>query len=91
VVHSFDDCLSDERDKIKVSECYANLIDEFHWLSGVYGDYEETAQITILEPGDVIDIPRGLRHAMYGLLDTSIIEVSTEHFDDDSIRILKGD
>ena len=45
----------------------------------------------ILEPGDTFHIYRGLRHQMYALQDTELFEFSTQHFDEDSYRIKKGD
>jgi quercetin dioxygenase-like cupin family protein len=49
------------------------------------------AERTVLEPGDVFHVPPGMRHQMTGLLDTEMFEFSTEHFEDDSYRVLKGD
>lgn len=43
----------------------------------------------ILRPGDSFHIPVGLRHTAYGLLDSYIFEFSTQHFDEDSIRIIR--
>ena len=38
--------------------------------------------------GDVLEIPKGLKHQFTGLSEKSeIFEVSTQHFDDDSIYI----
>ena len=45
---------------------------------------------SIVEPGDVFHIPRGLRHRMTGMTDCLFIEVSTQHFEEDSIRLVKG-
>jgi mannose-6-phosphate isomerase-like protein (cupin superfamily) len=45
----------------------------------------------ILEKGDKFHIYRGLRHQMTALEDTELFEFSTQHFDDDSIRIIPGD
>jgi len=45
----------------------------------------------VLDAGDSFHIPIGRRHTLYGLLDSHITEFSTEHFDEDSIRILHGD
>jgi mannose-6-phosphate isomerase-like protein (cupin superfamily) len=45
----------------------------------------------ILYPGDVIEIPVGLRHQMFSLTGGELIEISTEHFEDDSYRVIKGD
>jgi mannose-6-phosphate isomerase-like protein (cupin superfamily) len=48
-------------------------------------------QQIVLDVGDSFHIPIGRRHTLYGLLDSHIIEFSTEHFDEDSYRILRGD
>lgn len=43
-------------------------------------------------PGDVLEIEPGLRHQFGGIDPVSeIMEFSTQHFEDDSIRIEKGD
>lgn len=47
--------------------------------------------ITILESGDTFYVPTGMRHMMEGLEDTEMFEFSTQHFDNDSYRIIKGD
>jgi hypothetical protein len=44
-----------------------------------------------LGPGDNFHIPRGLRHQVIALEDTELFEFSTQHFDEDSIRVHKGD
>jgi|TARA_Y100000310_G_scaffold71486_1_gene67313 quercetin dioxygenase-like cupin family protein len=49
------------------------------------------AQEVILEKGDNFHVYRGLRHQMLALEDTELFEFSTQHFDEDSYRILKGD
>ncbi len=45
----------------------------------------------ILEPGDNFWVHTGLYHQMEGLEDTEMFEFSTEHFDEDSYRVIKGD
>jgi quercetin dioxygenase-like cupin family protein len=45
----------------------------------------------ILNKGDKFHVYRGLRHQMIALEDTELFEFSTQHFDEDSYRILKGD
>jgi len=47
--------------------------------------------LTILEPGDCFYVPPGLRHQMRGIEDSLMIEFSTEHFEEDSYRVVKGD
>jgi mannose-6-phosphate isomerase-like protein (cupin superfamily) len=45
----------------------------------------------VLNKGDHFHIPVGLVHQMRAIEDTELFEFSTQHFDEDSIRILKGD
>ena len=40
-------------------------------------------------PGDKKEIPVGLIHQVFALQDSTIIEFSTQHFDEDTIRISK--
>lgn len=54
-------------------------------------DNIKTCNEIILEPGDNFHISTGLRHQMQALEDTELFEFSTQHFDEDSYRILKGD
>ena len=49
------------------------------------------SQGIILEPGDCFDVPPGTIHQMTGELDSYLFEFSTQHFDEDSIRVVKGD
>jgi len=51
----------------------------------------ENAKETILEPGQNFYVYTGLRHQMIALEDSELFEFSTQHFDSDSYRILKGD
>ncbi len=48
--------------------------------------YEET-----LDVGNIVNIPPGLPHQLECIEEGVIFEVSTQHFDDDSYRIFKGD
>lgn len=86
-----------EKDK-KVSWHYHILKDEtFYVQSGSiilkYSDNDdlETASEIILNSGDSFHIYRGLRHRMIALENTELFEFSTEHFDSDSYRLIKGD
>ena len=58
-----------------------------------YSDYENiaTAKEIILSSGDNFHVYRGLKHQMIALEDTELFEFSTQHFDSDSYRIMKGD
>ena len=51
----------------------------------------EKAKEIILTKGDNFHVYRGLRHQMIALEDTELFEFSTQHFDEDSHRIIKGD
>jgi mannose-6-phosphate isomerase-like protein (cupin superfamily) len=44
-----------------------------------------------LSPGECMDIPPGLVHQMEALEDAELYEFSTQHFDSDSHRLVKGD
>ena len=50
-----------------------------------------SAEQVVLEKGDTFHVYRGLRHQMIALQDTELFEFSTQHFDEDSYRIEKGD
>jgi|TARA_R100000005_G_C4929445_1_gene159124 quercetin dioxygenase-like cupin family protein len=58
-----------------------------------YSDRDDidSAEETILTPGDNFHVYRGLRHQMIALEDSEVFEFSTEHFDTDSHRLIKGD
>jgi mannose-6-phosphate isomerase-like protein (cupin superfamily) len=82
----------------KCSWHYHNKKDEvFYVHSGslyVYwseSDDFEMSHVTVLNSGDKFHVPTGVRHRMEALDDTLMFEFSTEHFDEDSIRILRGD
>ena len=47
--------------------------------------------VKILEAGDYFLIVPGLAHMIEAEMDSEIIEFSTQHFEEDSYRILKGD
>jgi quercetin dioxygenase-like cupin family protein len=77
---------------------YHKVKDEtFYLQSGkillFYGNDDDLglAKNKILEPGDNFHIPIGLRHQMVAILDSELFEFSTQHFDSDSVRVIKGD
>ena len=53
-------------------------------------DDVEQAEELILNAGDNFHVYRGLRHQMIALEDSELFEFSTQHFDSDSYRIIKG-
>ena len=82
----------------KCSWHYHKLKDEtFYIQSGKillkYSDGDEMAYADeiILNRGDKFHIYRNLRHQMFALEDTELFEFSTQHFEEDSYRLLKGD
>jgi len=58
-----------------------------------YSDEDDigAAMELILGPGDNFHVYRGLRHRMIALEDSEIFEFSTQHFDEDSHRLIRGD
>ena len=86
-----------EKDK-KCSWHYHKLKDEVFYLqSGLmivrYSEFDDidTANQLVLSPGENFHVYRGLRHQMLAIQDSELFEFSTQHFDSDSHRILKGD
>lgn len=71
--------------------------EHFYLFSGklvIYHGFDhdkKLASITVMEPGDVFHVPIGLVHQMHALQDSQLFEFSTQHFDEDSYRIEKGD
>jgi len=65
----------------------------YHKLKVLYSDDNDinTAKSVILSQGDNFHVPVGLRHQMIAIQDTEMFEFSTQHFDEDSYRIIKGD
>ena len=77
---------------------YHKLKDETFYLQEgkllvKYSDNDnlDEANEVILERGDKFHVYRGLRHQMFAMEDTDMFEFSTQHFDSDSHRIIKGD
>ena len=58
-----------------------------------YSDEDDIdkAKLRIMERGDKFHVSRGLRHQMLALQDSDLFEFSTQHFEDDSYRIKRGD
>jgi quercetin dioxygenase-like cupin family protein len=49
------------------------------------------AKDLVLMPGETFYVYPGLRHQMEAIEDSELFEFSTEHFEEDSYRIIKGD
>jgi mannose-6-phosphate isomerase-like protein (cupin superfamily) len=54
-------------------------------------DEIEISESIELRKGDSFHVPPGLRHQMIALEETDLFEFSTQHFESDSYRIIKGD
>ncbi len=59
----------------------------FRWINTSNAQQHET----IIEKGKIIHIPPGMPHQLECIEEGRIIEVSTQHFEDDSYRIFPGD
>jgi mannose-6-phosphate isomerase-like protein (cupin superfamily) len=77
---------------------YHNIKDETFYVENgsvilYYGwsDDIEKAEKVVLRHGDTFNVPSGLRHRLFGLENSRVFEFSTQHFDEDSIRVIKGD
>ena len=82
----------------KCSWHYHKLKDEVFYINSgkllvAYGYEDDLSQATevILEKGDNFHVEVGMRHQMTALEDTQMFEFSTQHFDSDSYRVIKGD
>lgn len=53
--------------------------------------YPSEPEIIEMNQGDVLHLPIGLAHRFFGLEDSQIMEISTQHFEEDSYRHIKGD
>jgi quercetin dioxygenase-like cupin family protein len=59
----------------------------YRWIDTVTADLHEQ----VLKPGDVVRQRPGQPHQLEALEDGVVFEVSTQHFDEDSYRVWKGD
>jgi len=77
---------------------YHNIKDETFYVENgkvlLYSGWDDeilSADIRVLSPGDIFNVPVGLRHRLKGLENSRVFEFSTQHFEEDSIRVIKGD
>ena len=54
-------------------------------------DNIDTAYRITLGPGNYFHVPVGMRHRLFGIENSRVFEFSTQHFDKDSYRLIKGD
>jgi mannose-6-phosphate isomerase-like protein (cupin superfamily) len=84
-----DKCCSYHYHKIKTETFYLQS-GSIKLLYGMNDDFSK-ASYTYLRPGDKFEIPPGMRHMMIAIEDSELFEFSTQHFEEDSYRIIKGD
>jgi len=79
----------------KIRLYYSDDMEELKKNIAIMGDvaiFNSTAIETIvLNPGSNFYVPPGRIHSMLAIEDTELYEFSTQHFDSDSYRIIKGD
>ena len=63
-----------------------SILIKFSWQDEI-----ANASEILLRVGESFHVPQGLRHQMKAVEETELFEISTTHFDSDSIRIVKGD
>jgi mannose-6-phosphate isomerase-like protein (cupin superfamily) len=58
-----------------------------------YGQDDDLAasRQKILRPGSKFHVRPGTRHMLEAVADTIVLEISTTHIEEDSIRVIKGD
>ena len=92
VIYSNNDCVVDGRLEVACEELGLTFPTiHWRWVNPKVISHDGIASFNILEPGDDFHVHPGLRHAMYALEDTEMFEFSTEHFEEDSYRVIKGD
>lgn len=69
--------------------------DDFDKIVYTYGEtmedverYPADLEEVVLNPGDSFQVPVGMRHTLFAFQDAHIFEFSTQHFDEDSIKII---
>jgi quercetin dioxygenase-like cupin family protein len=54
-------------------------------------EYPDNGGRFVMNPSEVLHVPPTLVHQFLGLEDSEILEVSTQHFEEDSYRLKRGD
>ena len=80
----------DDKDKPFVKDLVKKLRGGSKTHAKQADDLEKADEI-ILGRGENFHVYRGLRHQMIALEDTELFEFSTQHFEDDSYRVIRGD
>ena len=91
------ECVDVQNNKARFKSNHIEIEDFFKPSGKTEKDNQDYAKLIkkanqiILNPGEKFHVATGLRHQMVALEDSELFEFSTEHFDSDSHRILKGD
>lgn len=72
--------------KLETMFCQSGLVD-IKFIDPADG----SSYVVTLNPGDSLQIPRNQVHQICAIEDSFVIEFSTQHFEDDSHRVAKGD
>lgn len=65
---------------------------EIGWTdAALMEQFDKSHKVVILEAGDSFYVPQRRIHQVVALEDSEVFEFSTEHFDEDSHRLRKGD
>lgn len=85
------------KDKINSWHYHKLKTETFYVQSGLIrlfyswdNDFSLAEQVD-LTPNTAFHIEPGLKHRMYGLEESEILEFSTTHYDDDSYKLIAGD
>jgi mannose-6-phosphate isomerase-like protein (cupin superfamily) len=69
---------------------YHKLKDETFCIQKGLVLMEVDGEKLVMEQGEIIHIPQQVKHRFTGIIDSEILEISTQHFEDDSYRETKS-
>lgn len=73
---------------VLISHCRVDTLLNTLWREFRATDEFETV---LMRPGDKLELPPWTVHQVYAEVDSDVYEFSTEHFDEDSYRLERGD
>jgi D-lyxose ketol-isomerase len=68
--------------------CHADAL-----LNTLYSEFpaSDVFETFLMKPGDKLELPTWTVHQVYAEIESDVYEFSTEHFDEDSYRLERGD
>ena len=75
----------------KILVYYHDDLRELKKAIAQYGRHQDFCEALTLKPGDNFHVPPGRIHQMVALTDSQLFEFSTQHFEEDSYRLIRGD